>query len=160
MVRRRTYLKRIIALAIVVVLILAAPLPFRVDFSDSGFRLYNDMSEKRIIMTVDGWRWRSLTGFDRMVGKVEIKDPDNESIIYEFIGHVNGFADLLYYTLSRYESANNRMTFATMYSNKDFDTFLVSHLDIKECFDVASVDSVKNGYDLLGFFRSYIWLHF
>ena len=160
MSKRKTHIKRIIVLAVAIALILTVPFPFRIRVSNSGSRIYKDLSEKQITMTVDGWRWRSLTGHDKMVGKIEIKDPNNEIITYEFIGSPYGIPGIICGILSRYNPDSNRMTSASIYSNVEVDTFLISHRDIKECFDVMSADGTKNGKDLLEFFRTYIWVDF
>ena len=153
--KNRKYVRIGIACAIIIALVLVVPFPLYINFSGPGFRLYSDMSEEPITLTLKGWYWESLVGFSKSVeGQLKITNPADEDLIYRFYSGPLIKIQTLYF-LGIYSKSET----ATIYS-KSFDTFIISYQTTKEYFDLASADIGKSGEDILNFFRSYIRFDF
>ncbi|MCL2415361.1 MAG: hypothetical protein FWD01_00980 [Defluviitaleaceae bacterium] len=188
-------MKRIIKIGIIItiaiLLILFVPLPFCVDFSNAGFHLTeitskNDNTEqelgmeREIFVTVRGRNWRSLTGFNRITGTVEIKynDESENMLLYEFFDSRMVIAgDIFWNGLHRFDPNRNRFEFANVFFTQSHDVFaiVVSRGDniIYEVgefstmsrpsshtrsYYVASSDTSKTALEILELIRIHIWI--
>lgn len=144
--------------------ILFIPIPSLVSFSHSGYRISENNEhtvENQVKITARGIRWRSLVGFDRINGSIEIRYEDNEDIlIYDLLGAYdrNRMGSIFWSGAHRLDPTLNRFTYANIYFDAAFSTFAVVIFDAhrNSSYYVASSDPAKSTYDILAFFRRYI----
>ena len=182
-VKPRTVLTISVVSTVALALILLIPFPFRVSFSQPGFRLYKDSTEEQITVEVKGWHWKSLAGYDDSTGIIKITPKERGSgWVYEF-KHVHsvpairssGGFEIYQIGGSWYDAASNSMKPFSVFASRHIDAFFIPHAiserydvpgekeeglfhfkHVYEYFDLASADSGKSAQEILEDFQSFI----
>ena len=154
-------IKIIFITIIVAFLVLVIPIPTFVNFSQQGFRLHQsgDYIEHNVHLSVRMTRWRSLAGFNRINGTIEI---DGNIVFSDFsINHVAINDGTHFGNFAAVDLTNNQFVPVVLYFNNSFDTFavLISRPvmgDLIPKYYVATATRNLNEAEAVSFFKSFI----